>query len=195
MAYFSCSKKQSFANIGFLFDEALPLQEFSIKTVMKAYWIIIALAAGHFSCQQQPASKSEKVIQEIESDDIASIIRNPVSADQPIDTVHVAKITFEQTSYDFGEVTEGEVVIHDFKFTNTGKVPLLITDARSTCGCTVPDWPKAQIAPGESSVISVQFNTTNKLQQQQKPITITANTYPSETKVYLNGYVHPKKPS
>lgn len=162
---------------------------------MKAYWIILLLAFVHFSCRQQPQSKSEKVIQEIESGDIASIIRNPVSADQPIDTVYVAKMTFEQTSYDFGEVAEGEVVNHDFKFTNTGSVPLLITDARSTCGCTVPDWPKTQIGPGESGVISVQFNTTNKLHQQQKPITITANTYPSETKVYLNGYVHPKKPS
>jgi hypothetical protein len=81
------------------------------------------------------------------------------------------------------------VVEHTFAFTNTGKKPLLISNARSTCGCTVPDWPKEPIMPGKSGVIQVRFNTENKAKEQVKPVTITANTYPATNKVYLQGFV------
>lgn len=121
----------------------------------------------------------------------SDIVRNPVSVGTPEDTVNVAKIAFSETRFDFGEVREGEVVTHTFQFTNDGKQPLIIQNARSTCGCTVPEWPKDPIPPGESGSISVRFDTKNKKEQQTKPITITANTFPSVTRIYLMGYVHP----
>lgn len=122
---------------------------------------------------------------------ISSIIRNPITAGDVTDTVNVAKMEFEQLVFDFGEVDEGAVVSHVFKFTNTGKAPLLIRSARSTCGCTVPEWPKNPIDAGASGEISVQFNTREKTERQEKPITIIANTIPSETKLRLRGFVHP----
>ncbi|RMF28619.1 MAG: DUF1573 domain-containing protein [Bacteroidetes bacterium] len=123
---------------------------------------------------------------------VSEIIRNPVSADTPADTVNVAKITFEEERFDFGRVSEGTVVEHTFHFTNTGRVPLLISDARSTCGCTVPEWPKNPIPPGGKDSIVVRFNTDGKVKRQKKPVTITANTYPSRTVIHLEGYVEPK---
>ncbi|MEN0048535.1 MAG: DUF1573 domain-containing protein [Bacteroidota bacterium] len=146
----------------------------------------------------EPEKSSEKSIEEIRSSDLVSnsaIIRNPVSANEVTDTVNVAKMTFEETIYEFGEVDAGAIVTHTFNFTNTGKVPLIISDARSTCGCTVPDWPEELIYPGEKGAIKVKFNTKNMLRSQKKPVTIIANTYPSETKVYLSGFVNARPES
>jgi hypothetical protein len=144
-----------------------------------------------FSCQEDP-SGNDKAVQEIQTEGkISSIIRSPISAEGNIDTVNVAKMTFENNMYDFGEVKEGDVVKHEFKFTNTGKVPLLINNVHSTCGCTVPEWPKEAIQPGQSNTIKVEFNTKGKPDFQEKPVTISANIYPPTTKVFLKGYVKP----
>lgn len=153
--------------------------------------LLLIFVIGFFSCQNS-SQQPEKSIDEIKAENpISQIIKNPVSANEPTDTVNVAKMEFEETEFDFGEVNEGEKVNHVYKFTNTGKVPLLISNARSTCGCTVPEWPKDPIAPGEGGEISVEFNTKNKKNKQSKPVTITANTYPSQTKVFLKGFVKP----
>lgn len=157
-------------------------------------WLVLAVFL--FGCQQNRFSQSEKSVEEIKAEgpiSNADIIRNPVSADAPTDTVNVAKMAFTETAFNFGEAQEGDVVKHTYQFTNTGKVPLIISDARSTCGCTVPTWPKEPIEPGTSGEISVEFNTKNKHREQKKPIIITANTYPARTTVYLEGFVHPEE--
>ncbi len=142
----------------------------------------------------QPENGSGKSVEEIQTEGkISSIIRSPVSASGTTDTVNVAKMTFDETTYDFGEAAEGEIVKYVFKFTNTGKVPLVINNASSTCGCTIPVWPKEAIPPGQSGEIKVEFNTTAKHDFQEKPVIISANTYPSNTTVYLKGYVNPKR--
>jgi hypothetical protein len=152
------------------------------------FYLSLFLFAGMVACADQP--EEDASIETIRADGkIASIIRNPVSANQPADTVNVAKIRFEETVYDFGNIDEGGTVRRTFRFTNTGKVPLVINNARATCGCTVPEWPKSPIGPGESGEIKVKFDTTNKKGSQNKPVTISANTYPAETKIYLKGYV------
>ncbi len=119
----------------------------------------------------------------------AALIRNPVAAPVPEDTNRVARMEFREAEYAFGTVRAGTPVSHQFTFTNTGQVPLLITDARSTCGCTVPSYPREPIAPGEEGTIRVRFDTTNKRGRQRKPITLTANTYPSMTTIYVEGTV------
>lgn len=134
-------------------------------------------------------ASNEKRIEEVEVGRNAQLIRNPASADGLTDTTQLAKITFEEQLFDFGEAKEGTVVTHIFKFKNTGATPLIISDARSTCGCTIPEWSKEPIEPGQASAITVRFNTQGKADMQRKPVTITANTYPSETKVYLTGVV------
>jgi hypothetical protein len=99
---------------------------------------------------------------------------------------------FENIEHDFGTVNEGELVNHTFKFTNTGKSPLIIDKAVASCGCTVPDWPKHPIGVGETGEIKVRFDTKNKPNQQIKTISITANTEPTLTRLRLRGFVTPK---
>ncbi|NJN34495.1 MAG: DUF1573 domain-containing protein [Saprospiraceae bacterium] len=119
----------------------------------------------------------------------ADIVRMPISSDKPLDTVNVPKINFDSKEFDFGKVKEGTTVKHAFRFTNTGQTPLLITDVRTTCGCTIPTWNKNPIAPGSSDVLNVAFDTKQKLNEQVKKITLLANTYPSETVLILRGVV------
>lgn len=153
--------------------------------------VLFLLTAGFWACQAD-GSGAKKAIEEIKQEGPVSnsdIVRNPVSASRPEDTVNVARIVFDEDTYDFGQVKAGEKVSHIFKFTNTGKMPLLITSARSTCGCTVPEWPKEAIAPGEKGELKVVFNSEGKSGRQSKPVTILANTYPATTRVFLNGEV------
>jgi hypothetical protein len=162
---------------------------------MMKYWSsLISILLFSLSCAQDDGSVkkvSEKEIQEISAggSKISDIIRNPIDADKSIDTVNVAKLVFEETIYRFGKVKEGTVVKHSFDFINEGKVPLIITNAKSTCGCTISDWPKGVIAPGKGGQIDVRFDTKNKIGQQAKPITITANTYPQSTVLKMAGTV------
>ncbi|MDX1913112.1 MAG: DUF1573 domain-containing protein [Saprospiraceae bacterium] len=133
-------------------------------------------------------------VQEIKSGGPNSdLVRNPVTANMPTDTNQLARITFEQPEFDFGTVNEGAIVEHTFKFVNTGKIPLTILKARSSCGCTVPEWPEEPIPPGGIGEIKAKFNTEGKLREQKKAITVTANTYPNDTKVTLKGIVNPVK--
>jgi len=96
---------------------------------------------------------------------------------------------FEKESHDFGKIKQGDKASYDFKFTNNGKSPLIITDAVASCGCTTPEWPKTPVKPGESGLIKVVFNSAGKTGLQDKQITITANTVPAQNMVHLIGEV------
>lgn len=78
-------------------------------------------------------------------------------------------------SFDFGEVVEGQIVEHDFNFTNVGNEALIIENALASCGCTVPEYSKEAIAPGASGKIKVSFNTTGRTGLQSKSITVNSN--------------------
>ena len=149
--------------------------------------IIMALMLA--ACQNDNANG----VQKMEGGPNADLINNPVTANGMIDTNQLARITFEQKEFDFDTVKENDIVSHVFKFTNTGKVPLTILKARSSCGCTVPEWPEEPIPPGGTGEISAKFNTEGKSLNQSKIITITANTYPNDTRIKLKGYVTPVK--
>ncbi|MFK7933756.1 MAG: DUF1573 domain-containing protein [Saprospiraceae bacterium] len=98
-------------------------------------------------------------------------------------------MTFAETEFDFGTVTEGEKVAHTYAFTNTGSEPLILSNAKGSCGCTVPQWPKEPIAPGEAGEITVEFNSKNKKGDRNQKVTITANTNPAQSFIYLKGKV------
>lgn len=154
----------------------------------------ILILAGAFGCSRG----QEKSVEEITTPpgySNSDIIRNPVSADSPTDTSQAATIVFEQDHHDFGSVSEGSVVTHTFRFTNPGNAPLLINNAQSTCGCTVPEWPKEPIPPGGSGSIRVRFETTGRPGSQSKRVSIFANTLPAETRIYLTGKVIPQSDS
>ena len=105
----------------------------------------------------------------------------------------VAGITFEENSHDFGTMTEGEEVSYVFTFRNNGRVPLIITSAVSSCGCTVPKFPHQPVPPGEKGELEVLFNSTGKTGAQRKTIAVRANTSPPVTLLTITALVEPAK--
>ena len=98
-------------------------------------------------------------------------------------------LTFDETEHDFGEIEKGKSVETTFSYKNTGNAPLVITDIKSSCGCTVPEgWSKAPLAPGKSGSFSVKFNGSgsNKI---TKTITVTANTEKGSEVVKITAFV------
>lgn len=101
----------------------------------------------------------------------------------------ITEITFENTEFDFGKIQEREVVKHVFTFTNTGDEPLILSNVKGSCGCTVPAWPREPLMPGETSSITVEFNSKGKKGSRNQKVTITANTDPPQSFIYMKGEV------
>jgi len=121
----------------------------------------------------------------------ADIVTNSQSADG-VSNLPVSMIRFEEDTFRFGEVLEGEKVSHAYRFTNIGNNDLVIANASGSCGCTVPEWPKEPIKPGKSGVINVVFDSERRAGKAEKSITIYANTEPSRHVLFLKGTVKPK---
>ncbi len=138
-----------------------------------------ALAFSVVACKQKASDKvsNEEVAEAAERD--AKVGEFPV-------------MKFEELEHDFGSINEGDIVRHTFKFTNEGKTPLVITNAKGSCGCTVPSYPKEPIAPGATSEMVVKFNSNGKPNQQTKTVTITANTETGTEKIKIRASVTPK---
>lgn len=152
---------------------------------------LLALTVAFTACKQDSA-QTEQTATDLKTNPVindANKVKNAVANQIPDDTVNVAKITFTDEVFDYGTVKAGEIVEHTFKFKNTGVAPLMIEQAKSTCGCTVPQFPKDPIAPGASGEISVRFDSKNKSGRQRKPVNVTANTWPKLTSVYIDGTV------
>lgn len=86
----------------------------------------------------------------------------------------VAAFNWESSTHDFGKIKQGIPVTHEFKFTNTGKAPLIIVNAQPSCGCTTPDWTKTPVEPGGSGFIKATFNA-GVAGPFNKTVTVTAN--------------------
>ncbi len=98
-------------------------------------------------------------------------------------------LKFDIETYDFGTIKQGDKVTHDFDFVNTGKEPLVISQATGSCGCTVPQWPKEPVTKGSKSTIHVEFNSTGKMGMQDKTVTITSNSKSGQKILHLKGNV------
>ncbi|MEM8928174.1 MAG: DUF1573 domain-containing protein [Bacteroidota bacterium] len=101
-------------------------------------------------------------------------------------------MAFEKQEHDFGTIAQGTPQETVFTFTNTGDAPLIITDAKSSCGCTVPQYPKnTPIAPGDTGELVVKFNGSGK-NQVTKTVTVTANTEKGSELLRIKAFVTPK---
>ena len=101
--------------------------------------------------------------------------------------------TFEEETYDFGDIYQGDVVEHVFEFENTGTEPLIITNVKVTCGCTATNWTRDPILPGEQSSIKVKFDSAGKIVRQNKVISIVSNATNPLPQVKIVTNVLPKK--
>ncbi len=99
------------------------------------------------------------------------------------------KITFAEPAHDFGDITQGDVVTHVFKYENTGNEALVISNVRTSCGCTAPDWDREPLAPGATTEMSIKFNSRGKIGIQNKIITITSNAVNSTERIKIKANV------
>jgi hypothetical protein len=152
---------------------------------------ILAVAVLAAACQSGNSDVREAARQNVETGSVQpATAQNVQTPTQPaVPAGPTTTMTFAETTYDFGTVTEGEMVTHTYNFTNTGDEPLILSDAKGSCGCTVPRWPREPIAPGQSAEITVEFNSKAKKGKRNQKVTITANTNPPQTFIYLTGTV------
>lgn len=131
--------------------------------------------------------KVENKVEEVTTD----LINNNATAAEGVvvDNANAAAFEFEEETMQFGEISQGEKVKKMFKFTNVGKSNLIISDAKGSCGCTVPVWPRNPIAPGEEAEIEVVFDSNGKSGHQKKTVTLVANTVPNTMVLAIEGDV------
>jgi len=146
---------------------------------------ILCIAALALIIGLQACTKTKNVTETANS--AAEEVANSTEAitpEQPTTT-----LSWDKEEHDFGNIMEGDKVLTKFEFTNTGNEPMIISSAKGACGCTVPQWPKEPIAPGEKGTIDVEFNSKNKPGQQTKMVTIQANTNPNPMRIKIKAQV------
>ena len=138
------------------------------------------------------ASCGESNTKEVNKDRLSTdLVNNPRSA-AGTDTAALnalATMDFRDTLFDFGMINQGQVIRHEFEFTNNGKSPLVISNAAGSCGCTVADYPREPMEPGKTGVIKVQFHSAGKRGHQEKSITLTTNSISGSHHLYIKGEV------
>ena len=148
---------------------------------MKRTFITLSVLCGLvlISCKENASEK-------IKTDNVeVAAARDEASKNLPV-------ISFEKSEHDFGTIEQGQPQETTFKFTNTGNAPLIITNATSSCGCTVPEYPKnVPIAPGEGGELLVKFNGSGQ-NQVTKTVTVTANTAKGTEQLRIKAFVNPK---
>ena len=106
----------------------------------------------------------------------------------PADNPNAPEIAFDKTVHDYGTIIQGSDGTCEFKFTNTGKEPLILSKPISSCGCTVPTWPQEPILPGKSDVIKVTYNTNN-IGPINKSVTVYSNAKTNRVVLSIKGQV------
>ena len=86
------------------------------------------------------------------------------------------KITFKTEAHDFGKVEEGGPVSYDYVFTNTGNVPVVISNVQPSCGCTTPNWTREPVMPGKTGIVTASFGTAGRTGVNNKTVTVVSNS-------------------
>ena len=139
-----------------------------------------------WSCDSPKDSNQEAISPEV--------VNNNASADPTATpTSGLPVFEFETDNHEFGIITEGEKVSYTFKFKNTGNAPLVISNASASCGCTVPEYTKTPVAPGEDGEVNVTFDSSGKSGMTTKSVTLIANTEPNTKVLKVSADIQSKK--
>jgi len=145
------------------------------------FFLLITAASASFAQQAKPATDAKK-------DDKTAAAPAPANPNAPT-------VDFKEENYNFGDISEGPQVTHEFKFTNNGKEPLILSNVKASCGCTTPSWPKDPILPGKEAAILVTYNTQGRPGNFTKSITITSNANVQSKVIYIKGTVEKVDPA
>ena len=148
---------------------------------MKTSFIIILVIIFGFAVSAQRISDLPKSQQP-----------QPTTQVQPVQTTSQDSIVFEKMMHDYGTIVQGSDGNSEFKFTNKGKAPLILSNVQASCGCTVPEWPKEPILPGKTGSIKVKYNT-NTVGAFNKSITVKSNAINPTVVLQIKGNVIPKQ--
>jgi hypothetical protein len=170
---------------------------------MKAKLILLmVLAVSLTACKDKEAEKKiaalEARLTELEGKKGAPAISQPAATPAQPDVKPegpLPAIQFEKVEHDFGTINEGQKVTYTYKFKNTGEAPLIIQEAKPSCGCTAPDWTRTPIPVGGEGFVKAEFDSNGKPNVQNKTITVTANTWPKVTTLKFKAMVTPKAQS
>ena len=121
----------------------------------------------------------------------AGVAQNDEAQPKKTKKVKAPEITFVKLVHDYGQIEQGANGECEFEFKNTGKADLILTNCRSSCGCTVPSWPKDPIPPGKKAVIKVKYNT-QRIGQINKTITVESNAVNDRVVLKITGNVNAK---
>ena len=142
-------------------------------------FILVVIFLVAISCH---SASEDKVI-------TTDLVSSPLTANQSAEKALTPKIEMLEDNFDFGEMQQGESVTHDFVLRNIGDANLIISTAKGSCGCTVPEWPKEPIAKAEEVIIKVTFNSAGKSGKQNKTVTLVTNVIPNTKVITITGNV------
>jgi hypothetical protein len=119
------------------------------------------------------------------------LVNNPISAEGKADMGALPKFQFKTTEHDFGKLIDGVKVSFKFKFKNVGGSDLIISQVKTSCGCTATEYPKNPIPPGGEDVIELTFDSSHQPGMNFKTATIIANTQPNIVELKIRAEVVP----
>lgn len=158
--------------------------------------LLIVVAAMVTACKDKDAEKKiaalEARLSELEGKKGGPILSPTPTTPEVKPEGPLPAISFETTDHDFGTINEGEKVTYIYKLKNTGEAPLIIQEAKPSCGCTAPDWTKVPIPVGGEGYVKAEFDSKGKPNLQNKTITVTANTWPKQTTLKFKAMVIPQ---
>ena len=96
---------------------------------------------------------------------------------------------FEKDLHDFGNVPEGTMATHEFRFKNTGNQPIIISNVQASCGCTTPDWTKTPVMPGKTGIIKAMYSSAGRPGVFNKTVTVTSNAAEPSKVLSIKGTV------
>ena len=160
----------------------LPALIFENHFCMKSFRLFVALLTVFILFHSCKTKQDNKEI-------TTAIVNNTVTTDGEYEKGTLPKFKFEKRTHDFGEIIQGEQVSYTFKYKNVGGSDLVLRQAKGSCGCTVPQWSKEPLAPGEEAEIEIIFNSSGKKGNQRKTMTLLANTQPNKEVLTIIGEI------
>lgn len=166
-----------------------------ISQILSIAFVVFALVACDNKAKETASTMEAgkaSMAADVKKNEVTTVSLKDTDANMEAKTVDaeadgpLAKFEFEETQFDFGDIQQGDVVEHTFKFKNVGEAPLIITETKVTCGCTTPSFTKEPVAPGKSGEIQVKFNSAGKSGNTSKTVTILANVEGGRSLIRIN---------